>query len=67
MAGYDRPDGSEVVQEQIATWIAEGGHDYEPPPIIAVHLTPEEIAALDERAQREGKSRSEVIRDALHL
>jgi len=30
-----------------------------------VRLTAEELAALDERADREGKTRSDVIREAL--
>ncbi|NMB21902.1 MAG: ribbon-helix-helix protein, CopG family [Corynebacterium sp.] len=34
--------------------------------VISLRLTAAEIAALDARALREGKSRSEIIRDALH-
>lgn len=41
------------------------GRGAEPSQVIALRLTSEEIAALDARAEREGKSRSEVIRDAL--
>ena len=33
--------------------------------VVALRLTVEELSALDARAKREGKSRSEVIRDAL--
>lgn len=43
------------------------GRGAEPSQVIALRLTLEEIAAIDERAEREGKSRSEVIREALHL
>lgn len=43
------------------------GRGAEPSQVVALRLTLEEIAALDERAHREGKSRSEVIREALHL
>lgn len=38
-----------------------------PSQVVALRLTLEEIAAIDERAEREGKSRSEIIREALHL
>ncbi len=41
------------------------GRGAEPTQVVALRLTPEEIAALDARAEREGKSRSEVIREAL--
>lgn len=41
------------------------GRGAEPSHVVAVRLTLEEIAALDERAAREGKTRSEVIREAL--
>lgn len=43
------------------------GRGAEPSQVVALRLTREEIAAIDERAKREGKSRSEVIREALHL
>lgn len=36
-----------------------------PSQVVALRLTVDEISALDEKAAREGKSRSEVIRDAL--
>lgn len=43
------------------------GRGAEPSQVVALRLTLEEIAAIDERAEREGKSRSDVIREALHL
>lgn len=41
------------------------GRGAEPSQVVALRLTAGEIAALDARAEREGKSRSEVIREAL--
>ena len=41
------------------------GRGSEPMQIVAVRLTAEEIAALDELAEREHLSRSEAIRRAL--
>lgn len=41
------------------------GRGAEPSQVVALRLTVEEIATLDARAEREGKSRSEVIRGAL--
>lgn len=41
------------------------GRGAEPSQVIALRLTVEEISALDAWAEREGKSRSEVIREAL--
>jgi hypothetical protein len=41
------------------------GRGAEPSQIVALRLTVDEVAALDARAEREGKSRSEVIREAL--
>lgn len=41
------------------------GRGAEPSQVIALRLTADEISALDARAEREGKSRSEVIREAL--
>lgn len=38
-----------------------------PSQVVALRLTVDEISALDERAEREGKSRSQVIREALAL
>lgn len=43
------------------------GRGAEPSQVVALRLTLEEIATIDERAEREGKSRSEIIREALHL
>ncbi|QHC58215.1 ribbon-helix-helix protein, CopG family [Rathayibacter sp. VKM Ac-2760] len=36
-----------------------------PSQVVAVRLTLDELAALDERAAREHKTRSEVVREAL--
>lgn len=41
------------------------GRGAEPSQVVALRLTLEEIAELDARAAREGKTRSEVIREAL--
>ncbi|MDX2026965.1 ribbon-helix-helix protein, CopG family [Microcella sp.] len=41
------------------------GRGSEPSQVIALRLTAKEIADLDARAEHEGKTRSEVIRDAL--
>lgn len=41
------------------------GRGAEPSQVIALRLTADELAAIDARAQREGKTRSEVIREAL--
>ncbi len=43
------------------------GRGAEPSQVIALRLTPGELAAIDARAAREHKSRSETIRDALAL
>lgn len=43
------------------------GRGSEPSQVVALRLTTQEIADLDARAEREGKSRSEVIRDALAI
>ncbi|WP_193127973.1 ribbon-helix-helix protein, CopG family [Gulosibacter sediminis] len=43
------------------------GRGAEPSQVVALRLTLDEIAAIDARAEREGKSRSEVIREALQL
>lgn len=40
------------------------GRGAEPSQVVALRLTADEIALLDARAEREGKSRSEVIREA---
>lgn len=41
------------------------GRGAEPSQVVALRLTLDEIAALDARAESEGKSRSQVIREAL--
>ncbi len=41
------------------------GRGARPSQVVALRLTVEELTALDARATREGKSRSEVIREAL--
>jgi len=41
------------------------GRGAEPSQVVALRLTADELALLDARAEREGKTRSEVIRDAL--
>lgn len=41
------------------------GRGAEPSQVIALRLTADEISALDARAKREGKTCSEVIREAL--
>ena len=41
------------------------GRCAEPSKVVALRLTLEEIAELDARAKREGKTRSGVIREAL--
>lgn len=57
-AGYD-------VQELKRRGRGRPGRGAEPMQVIAVRLTAEEIAALDEVAEREHLSRSEAIRRAL--
>ncbi|GAA1929631.1 hypothetical protein GCM10009775_22100 [Microbacterium aoyamense] len=41
------------------------GRGAEPAQVVALRLTAEELAALDARAEREHKSRSELIREAI--
>ena len=41
------------------------GRGAEPSQVVALRLTLDEVAELDARAEREGKTRSEVIREAL--
>lgn len=41
------------------------GRGAEPSQVIALRLTAEELAGVDSRAERENKTRSEVIREAL--
>jgi len=75
-------NGVEVTEEQIALWAAEAeagyevtelkkrgrpGRGAEASQIVTLRFTPAELAVLDERAKREGKSRSEVIRSALNF
>lgn len=43
------------------------GRGSEPSQVVALRLTAQEIADLDARAAREGKSRSDVIREALAI
>ena len=80
MADNNTIRGEEVTERQIDEWVAEAeaGFDVEvlkkrgrparsreASQVVALRLTAEELAALDARAQREGESMSEVIRDAL--
>ena len=41
------------------------GRRAEPSQVVALRLTPEELAAIGARATRESKTRSEAIREAL--
>jgi hypothetical protein len=41
------------------------GRGAEPSQVVALRLTTDELAMIDARAEREGKTRSEIIRDAL--
>lgn len=41
------------------------GRGAEPSQVVALRLTAEEIADLDERAAQRGKTRSDIIREAL--
>ena len=59
-AGYD-------VQKLKKRGRGRPGRGAEPSQVVALRLTTDEIAMIDERAQREGKSRSEIIREALRL
>jgi len=43
------------------------GRGAQPSRVVALRLTVDEIAVLDERARRERKTRSDIIREALHL
>jgi hypothetical protein len=78
----EKTNGSEVTEKPIANWANDGGalvgavqvrrrgrpgRGAEPSQIVALRFTPAELVVLDERATREGKSRSEVIRSALNL
>ena len=57
-AGYD-------VEELKQRGRGRPGRGAEPMQVVAVRLTQEELAALDEVAEREHISRSEAIRQAL--
>lgn len=41
------------------------GRGADPSQVVALRLTVDELAGVDERARREGKSRSDVIREAI--
>ncbi|MCS5714579.1 ribbon-helix-helix protein, CopG family [Herbiconiux sp. CPCC 205716] len=41
------------------------GRGAQPTQVVAIRLTAEELAAIDDRAAREHKTRSEVVREAL--
>ncbi|GAB3796157.1 hypothetical protein GCM10028798_05770 [Humibacter antri] len=41
------------------------GRGAEPSQVVALRLTAEELAEIDARAAREGKTRSDIIREAL--
>ncbi|MFF2050992.1 ribbon-helix-helix domain-containing protein [Leifsonia sp. NPDC058194] len=41
------------------------GRGAEPSQVVALRLTTSELAAIDDRALKEGKSRSEIIREAI--
>ena len=73
-------NGRPVTDEQIERWAveAEKGYDVDAlkkrgrprmgsgvATVATLRLDPELAASLDERAQRDGSSRSEVLRDAL--
>lgn len=57
-AGYD-------VDELKRRGRGRPGRGAAPSQVIAVRLTTEELAAIDARAQREHKTRSEAMREAL--
>ncbi|GAA3570389.1 hypothetical protein GCM10022197_28520 [Microlunatus spumicola] len=59
-AGFD-------VQELKRRGRGRPGRGAEPSQVVAVRLTAAELAAVDARAAREDKSRSEIIREALAL
>ncbi|QIM15594.1 ribbon-helix-helix protein, CopG family [Leucobacter insecticola] len=59
-AGYD----AEVLKQRGR---GRPGRGAEPSQVVALRLTVDEITVLDERAQNAGKTRSDVIREALHL
>jgi hypothetical protein len=57
-AGYD-------VEELKKRGRGRPGRGAEPSQVVALRLTTEELANIDARAAREGKTRSEIIREAL--
>lgn len=57
-AGYD-------IEELKRRGRGRPGRASEPTQVVALRLTADELASIDERAAREGKSRSEVIRAAI--
>lgn len=57
-AGYD-------VDKLIRRGRGRPGRGSQPSQVVAVRLTTEELAAIDARAEREHKTRSEAVRDAL--
>ena len=71
MSSGETINGVPVTEEQITAWAAEAesGFDIDatrsPAQVVALRLTADELAALDARAAREHKSRSELIREAI--
>lgn len=57
-AGYD-------VEELKKRGRGRPGRGAEPSQVVALRLTTEELANIDARAAREGKTRSEIIREAV--
>ena len=57
-AGYD-------VKELKKRGRGRPGRGAEPSQVVALRLTTDELARIDARAAREGKTRSQVIREAL--
>jgi hypothetical protein len=58
-------DGGYDVQALKRRGRGRPGRGAEPAQVVALRLTSEEIAALDARAAREHKTRSELIREAI--
>lgn len=56
---------TQTVARHINPYLGRRRLDHLTRQVVALRLTVEEIAALDARAEREGKTRSEVIREAL--
>jgi hypothetical protein len=57
-AGYD-------VEQLASRGRGRPGRGAQPSQVVAVRLTVEELAAIDARAEREHKTRSEAVREAL--